>query len=225
MKLRLKDRKLDEPGVESFYWEQEQPVTWEPGQYAHYILPHSGVDGRGDGRWFTISNAPFEKDFRITTRFDGEKVSSFKKELQKLKVGDEIEYDDGPKGFFTVDDPSKHSIFIAGGIGITPYRAILEELDHDGKKINADLFYTNRDENIVFKDELEQIASRQPNFKIHYFIGDKRIEETNFKQVDPNLSLTYYISGPRPMVEAYETKLKNLGVVEKQIKLDYFPGY
>lgn len=223
--MRLKERKVELPGVESFFWEQKDPVSWEPGQYAHYILPHKKADDRGIKRWFTISNAPFEKDFRITTRFDGEKVSSFKQALRQLKVGDEIEYDDGPKGFFTIEDDNQHYVFIAGGIGITPYRSILEELEHEGKNINVDLFYTNRDENIVFKDELEKIVARHPNFKIHYFIGEKRIEETDFRSVDPKLELTYYISGPRPMVEAYEHKLRDLGLTEEQIKLDYFPGY
>src|SRR6185437_11630262 len=86
--------------VRSFIFEPEEPVKWQPGQYFHYTLPHDNQDDRGNERWFTCSAAPSEGHVMISTRIS-DKSSSFKKVLDKLQPGDEIEVD-GPEGDFTI---------------------------------------------------------------------------------------------------------------------------
>lgn len=225
MKLQLSKVKNELTDVRTFIFEPPQPLTWQPGQYMHYVLEHPEADDRGVERWFTIAAAPYEKHIQITTRLASDHGSSFKRALIKLQPGDEIEAD-GPKGKFVLDDPVKQHIFIAGGIGITPFRAMLLQLDHDKQPINVDLLYANRNDNFVFDKELMNLADHHPQFKIHKFVDPARIETKDIKAVAAKLDdPEYYVSGPEPMVEAFEKTLKSMGIAEAKIHLDFFPGY
>lgn len=224
MKLTLISKKPETPGVISFVFEPEAGFAWQAGQFLHYKLPHEGQDERKDERYFTISAAPFEKNAMITTRIS-EKGSSFKNALVGLPIGGTVEAE-GPMGEFTVDDPSGEFIFIAGGIGITPYRAILLDLDKKGVEINGKLLYANRDSNFIFKEELEALAAKHKNFTIRYFVDPERIDESTIKTEAPDLTRpVFYVSGPEPMVEAFEKMLLGMGVEDSRLKRDYFPGY
>ena len=129
-------------------------------------------------------------------------------------------------GDFIFDDPEKQYVFLAGGIGVTPFRSILKQLDHDKKPINVTLLYANRDQNIVFKDELESIASTNQNFKIHYIFSPEHIDEKKIKDLIPDLMTPlFYVSGPEPMVDSLIETLKAIGITEDHIKGDWFPGY
>jgi len=225
MRLVFSDKLVKQGNVTRFVFTPEQPATWTPGQYMHYTLPHENVDDRGNERWFTISSAPFEKDIWITTRITDEHGSSFKQKLLNLTPGEVIETDE-PEGDFTVEDLNKEYIFVAGGIGITPFRSILNQLHHDGKGLRVELLYANRDEaSIAFKDELEAISNAHEGFNITYFTGSQidqaALEAAAAKCTDP----TFYVSGPEPMVEAFKNTLEQMGVDDQHSKFDYFPGY
>lgn len=223
--LKLIDKKPLFKDVITFIFNPDTPLTWQPGQYMHYYFEHPQADERGIERWFTISAPPYEKHITITTRFNDQKSSSFKKALKEMPVGSTIKAE-GPGGKFVIADTSKKAVLIAGGIGITPYRAMLLQMDHDGQDINAELLYANRDDNFVFGDELEALAAKHPNFKIHKFVGDRHIEESDLKPYADDPGNIIYVSGPEPMVEAFEETLKEkLKVPEERIKLDFFPGY
>lgn len=225
MKLTLLEKKPETLDVVSFIFKPEEPATWKAGQFFHYVLHHRPTDERGSDRWFTISAAPYEDHVQITTRFTPEKSSTFKNALKYLKEGDTIEISD-LDGDFTLEDISKNYVFIAGGIGITPFRSILKQLEHEGKKIKATLLYANRDENIVFKKELEEIAAQNPDFSIHYIISPEHIDEEKIKSLVSNLTDSiFYISGPEPMVDGLGNTLKTMGILDNNIKQDWFPGY
>lgn len=225
MKFKLVQRKQETQDVESFILEPSEPISWEAGQYMHYVFPHENEDARGHERWFTISAAPFEKHLMITTRFASDRSSTFKTALKNLSIGQELEAE-GPKGSFTLDDPNKKHIFIAGGIGITPYRSILMQLDHDNKPINVELLYANRDDNFVFSNELGAIMAKHSTFKIRQFVGSRHIEISDLKPYADDPDNIIYVSGPEPMVEVFEDILKSrLGVPKERVKLDFFPGY
>jgi ferredoxin-NADP reductase len=223
MKLSLIEQKPVQPGVITFLFMPEEPVDWEPGQYMHYVFPHKNEDDRGNERWFTISAAPFEVHLAITTRISDKEGSSFKKALLQLKPGDTVEAD-GPKGKFILEDANKRHVLIAGGIGITPYRAMLAQMDHDNEPINVELLYANRDDQLIFGDELNAIADKHQNFDIKPYIGDARITPDEL-QAYMDKNTLFYISGPKPMVETYQHTLADIGVPEDQVKTDYFPGY
>ncbi len=225
MKLKLIQKKPETSDCITFIFQLEQPLDWQPGQFLQYTLPDPQADDRGEKRFFTNAAAPFEQVVRLTTRFTPEKGSSFKNNLQKLAVGQTIETQ-SPNGSFVIDDPNKQYIFIAGGIGITPFRAILLDLEHNQKPLNVTLLYANRNNEIVYRDELEGLKNARPNLQIHYIIDPQRIDEQLISQKVPDFKQkVFYLSGPKPLVEAMEKTLADLGVAKEQIKTDYFPGY
>ena len=224
MKLKFVGKKKEIENVYSFIFEPIKKSKWLPGQYLHYDLPHPTPDDRDIGRFFTISAAPFEKHIQLTTRFDPERSSTFKKVLQKLDLGSIVQAGE-PRGDFLLEPDTTRHVLIAGGIGVTPYHSMLLQLDHDGKPLNADLLYANRDDNFVFDDEFQNLASKHPEFKIIKFVGDHHIQESDLKPYLDDPNIFFYISGPRPMVEAYQHLLEGLDINPESIKTDYFPGY
>src|SRR5665213_447695 len=173
MKLKLVARKTESPDVESFIFNPDERLVWKAGQFLHYVLHHEPTDDRGSDRWFTIAAAPYERHVMLTTRFASKQGSTFKDALKALKPGDSIEVSD-VDGDFIVIDPRKEYVFIAGGIGITPFRAILKESAHAGKPLRATLLYVNRDKVAAYQKELAAMAKGNPNFKIHYLFSPQR---------------------------------------------------
>jgi ferredoxin-NADP reductase len=161
----------------------------------------------------------------ITTRLATEKGSSFKRALAALNEGDTIEAD-GPEGDFVVDNPAASYVFIAGGIGITPFHSILKEADHAGTKLHVTLLYANRDTSIPYREELDAMQKNNPNLTVHYLIDPERIDADKIKQLVPDLQTPrFYLSGPEPMVKSLAEVLAGLGIAADHIKLDDFPGY
>jgi ferredoxin-NADP reductase len=123
MKFTLIATKQEANDTFSFIFALEQQLDWKPGQLLRYVLNHSNLEDRGVELFFSIASAPHEKHVMLTTRF-ASKSSSFKRALKNLALGDAIEAHD-LEGDFVMDDSEKTFVFIAGGIGITPFRAIL----------------------------------------------------------------------------------------------------
>lgn len=220
MKLKLIDKIEQVSGVSSFILESPKEINWLAGQYMSFNLPHKNVDSEGDIRYFTISNAPAEKNIAFTTRITN---SSFKRALAGLPIGSEIDAED-PEGNFTLPTDRDNVVFIAGGIGITPFRSILVEASCAGKMKNIELIYANRDKNVIFSDLLNGIAANFSALKINYIFDPKRIDKTLLKKyLSPKKY--YYISGPEPMVKSIAILLQELGINKKWIVEDFFPGY
>ncbi|HET7673301.1 MAG TPA: FAD-dependent oxidoreductase [Candidatus Saccharimonadales bacterium] len=224
MKLRFIRAEKVVGDVVKFMFEPEQALDWTPGQYMHYLFPHENEDDRGHERWFTISSAPFEGHVAISTRIS-EQGSSFKRALQNLQPGDEIEAD-GPEGDFTLVDTDRNYIFVAGGIGITPFRSILYDAYNKGMNLKLKLLYATRNHDIPFKDELDQFAGNNPNMSIEYIVDpdsiDKELLGQRIAEVDNPI---VYVSGPKPMVKSFAKELAELGLHKDDIKTDDFPGY
>jgi ferredoxin-NADP reductase len=224
MQLRLIDRVQETSDVITFIWQTDEPLTWRAGQFMRYALPHE-ADDRGIPRWFTIAAPPYELYPRITTRFSSEKSSTFKVALQALPIGGAIEAS-RPGGDFIVDDLTRPLVLLAGGIGITPFRSILLQLEHDGVPFSAHLLYANRTDEYPFRTELESLKAKHTTFSIEYFTGDQHITREAIEYVAASFARPlYYISGPEPMVIGYQDMLMTAGVPEVDIKTDYFPGY
>src|SRR5450432_2672211 len=209
MKLTLRATKPEASDIFSFIFTPERSLRWQAGQYLHYILNHPKPDDRGVGRYFSIASAPHEKQVMLTTRFAPE-GSSFKQALKKLKPGDVIEARE-KGGDFVLDHRRKMFVFIAGGIGITPFRAILLDLDSNQRPLNLQLLYANRDNDFPYRKELEALRGRHPEFRINYVVGPNRIDEKSIPQLVPDIQKQmFYVSGPEPMVEAMDETLKRI---------------
>lgn len=221
MKLTLIKKTNQAKDAISFVFKADKNFKWTPGQYLIYTLDHTKKDLRGKQRFFTISSSPFQKNPTITTRIFAKNASSFKKKLNSLKIGDTIKAK-GPDGDFVLNNVKKTYVFIAGGIGITPFISMLRQLNHEQLTINATLLYSNKNEPI-FKNELNEIAKRNPKLKIHFIFSPKRIDRNLLKKFI-NKKTMFYVSGPDPMVYEITKILEGLKVPKENIKEDYFSG-
>jgi ferredoxin-NADP reductase len=225
MKLVLTAKRPETEGVTSFMFRSAAPLKWQAGQFLHYNLPHPGTDERGPTRYFTIASAPFEGHVMLTTRFATERSSTFKHALRELPLGASVEVGE-PDGDFVIGDPADEHVFIAGGIGITPFRAILLDLDHRGLPINATLLYANHTPDFVYKAEMDRLAARHPGLGVRYLVSPERVTQSSIRAAAPDLAKpTFHVSGPEPFVEAVGSMLSGLGVRDAHVKRDYFPGY
>jgi ferredoxin-NADP reductase len=220
--LKLIEKRNETKSVVSFIFEPETPIKWLAGQYLIYNLPHVNQDLRGKMRFFTISSSPYEKNPTITTKIE-KNSSSFKKTLSNLKIGGIIKAK-GPDGDFVIENLNGNYVFIAGGIGITPFISIIKQLNHKNNLTDITLLYANKSDDIVFKKELEEIARKNVNLKLNYFISPVRIDEKILKKFI-NKKTVFYVSGPDPMVDGVTKLLTKLGLRKENIKEDYFSGY
>lgn len=235
MKLTLVRRQHQTHNIESFYFKPAEPLHPVAGQYLHYILPHDGVDNRGDNRYFTISASPTETEIALTTKFS-EPGSSFKRALQRLSIGQTIEADGLDGDFVLPLDPNQAVIFVAGGVGITPFRSMLKYIVDTNFSTPVHLIYGCRSErDIPFKDELDTWAASHPNIAITYVLGNASADwlgergnlsgETILRLAGTVDNRPVYLSGPEPMVKSLKQQLIDAGVSPTEIKMDDFPGY
>ncbi|HKC04857.1 MAG TPA: FAD-dependent oxidoreductase [Patescibacteria group bacterium] len=230
MKIKLVKKTEEAKGTISFFWETEKPVEYLPGQYFYYTLPKLNYpDPRGTTRHFTISSSPTEgKLLRLTTRIREE--SGFKKTLDELTIGAEIE-GEGPNGTFILDenDQGMNHVFLAGGIGITPFRAFIKYNVDKNLKIPMHLIYSNSNSDFVYKKELEDWAKNYDFVKVYFFDTSKsgHLEDKNIKDLVATdlLSSVFWTVGPPPYVDAMEVALNKLKVASENIRSEKFTGY
>jgi glycine betaine catabolism B len=233
MLLRLTARHREGESFESFQFEPERPFAFEAGQYLRYTLHHREPDDRGVSRFFTIASAPAERFVMLTTRLSTP-GSSFKRALSRLGEGAVIEAA-GPGGQFVYADRETPAVFVAGGIGITPFRSILVDLASRQLEPDITVLYANSTPNIPFRRVFDDLASKQPRLKIAYTVSQPdpdwrgpvgRIDERLIREHAPLArDPLFYIAGPKAMVEATAETLRTLGVAAGSIKRDFFPGY
>lgn len=206
-------------------------MQYTAGQFTEFQLPHENPDDRGIKRWFTLSSSPSDELVSITTKFAGETASSFKKNLWNLPVGTELDFAEAMGDFVLPKDPSIPLVFVAGGLGITPFHSILSYLiaTKEKRQIEALLAF-NEPGDVLFEDLFQAygikptvVISNPPNAwpgETGHLSG-KRIMEL----VDDLKNKRLYVSGPEPMVESLEKELLEAGLDKNNLVLDFFPGY
>ncbi len=220
-----------------FIFESKRKLNYIPGQFLEWSVEHESPDGRGTRRYFTIASSPAEQYISFATKIT-ETSSSFKKSLLLLREGKHISASGLEGDFIFPSDEKRPLVFIAGGIGITPFRSMIKSLLDQVRSRNITLIYSLRSaDEIAFKEILDK-AERHGWLRIVYVVSDEStvtsawqgkvgvLNENMIKEVvgDLNQSL-FYVSGPTPMVVSIENMLANLGVQSGNIKRDFFPGY
>lgn len=222
MKLTLINKENLVDNVWAFRFEPETPLRWTPGQYMRVEIPHEQPDTEGTKRWFTISSAPYEGFLQITTRVT---LSTFKKALSGLAVGDKIELIEEPHGDFVWEDIALPKVFVAGGIGVTPFHSILKQRFYDGNNLPVTLVYGGRNQKLPFEKELQEWSEADSSLQVKYVLGEP-LTAQKIAEVVPGLNGSLvYVSGPEPMVQALGQQLKGAGLPEAQLKTDEFPNY
>lgn len=231
----LKQKKEIAPTIWEFFFAPLRPFPFVAGQFLQWSLPHKNADSRGSRRFFTIASSPTEKEILLAVKIP-EKPSSFKSALKDLPVGESVSATSLEGDFTEPKEKNKNYVFIAGGIGITPFRSIIKHLRDTKTQTRITLLYSARvREEFVFKDIFSE-AEKAIGLKTVYIASEKpegnwqgevgHIDEQMMKRhVQDAASSFYYISGPQPMVFAIENVLGDMGIQKSHIRTDYFPGY
>lgn len=216
-----------------FIFSSPRRLAFQSGQYLEWTLGLDRPDNRGNRRYFTIASAPTEQAVRLGVKFYP-RSSAFKRELISMKPGRRI-HAAQLAGNFTLPAKRETKIaFLAGGIGITPFRSMLQYLlDHDERRPIVVLYGTESQQDIAYRDVLGAARQKLGIRTIHAVArGAERgqypgyIDERLIRLAIPDyLERTFYISGPQAMVKVLRRKLRAMGVRNSRIKVDYFPGF
>lgn len=234
--LKLKRKRKISSDMMNFVFRPSQKLVFEPGQYMEFTLAHPKPDSRGNRRFFTIASSPTEDDLHLGVRFY-DNSSSFKQALYRIDNRAKIMAGQIAGDFTLPKDPQQKLVFMAGGIGITPFRSMLKYLLDVHQPRDIVLLYANRTvDEIAYKDMLSE-AQTKLGIKVFCTLTNTRaiprnwpgfagrIDERIIQAAIPDYDeRTFYISGSLDMVRAYEHILKNMRVRNEQIKKDFFPG-
>jgi ferredoxin-NADP reductase len=141
----------------AFHFEKPSGFNFKAGQSADVTLANPPeTDAEGDMRTFSIASPPFENELVFTTRM---RDTAFKHSLNKVPLNTEVTIG-SPVGSFTLHkNPSKPAVFLAGGIGVTPFLSIVRQADHEQLPHKLYLFYSNRrPEDAAFLDTLQTLG-------------------------------------------------------------------
>jgi glycine betaine catabolism B len=234
MKAKLVRRHTENlaKNIISFWFEPEKPLDHIAGQYVEMTLRHDKPDERGQKRWFTLSSSPTDAPlFSITTKFASEHGSSFKQALHKLKLGDDVLVSEPMGDFVLPIDGQIPLVFVAGGIGITPFHSIIKWLHDTRQEREITFLYGVNDEHeIVFQDLFEHYGLDRTivvNKPLGTWDGETG-QLTGQRILDvaqPTIDALLYVSGPEAMTEALDKQLQQLGIKQSRLVGDFFPGY
>src|SRR4051794_15056418 len=214
---------------------QGEEVDFRPGQYFWVELPDRGhQDEKGLRRHISVVTSPTDRGvLRMCTRL---RDTAFKQTLAELQVGDEVEVEP-PKGDYRLpEDTTPHSVFVAGGIGITVFRSMLRYIADPGEPSRVTVVYsTSGRPSTPFLDELQALESTIPGFRLVLTMTQDDGWEGESRYVSAELlsdhlegelgGHTFLVAGPPPMVEAVVGQLSAAGVPEEQVLPDRFSGY
>jgi ferredoxin-NADP reductase len=224
-------------GTMAFQFEKPPGFDFKPGQSADLtLLNPPETDSEANVRTFSIASAPFEDQLMFATRM---RDTAFKRSLKKMPLGTAVKMDAVMGSFTLHKNSTKPAVFLAGGIGITPFSSIVRQADHDHAPHKLYLFYSNRrPEDAPFLEVLQNLEKTNPKFSFVPTMTDMprskktwngetaRINrEMLSKYLNDLQGPSYYIAGPPAMVSGMRKMLVASGVDEDDIRTDEFAGY
>ena len=223
--------------TKAFRFEKPTDFTFVPGQFINVtLIDPPETDDEGNRRTFSISSSPGEDFIMVTTRL---RDTAFKRVLSAAAPGTEVKVA-GPAGRLTLhDDSARAAVVLTGGIGITPFRSILLHAATAKVPHHIYLFYANRrPEDAAFLTELQELEKANPNYKLIACMTKMEDSVQTWQgetgsidaaMIGRHLNETtlpiYYSTGPPGMVNAMHGILSNMGVDDKDIRLEEFAGY
>lgn len=212
------------PETVSVYFKPEEKAfyNYKAGQYLTLKIK---IGSKTYHRCFSLSSSPNIDDFlRITVKLKGD-VSHFF--YNSAKIGDTVEslLPVGDFVFIPNQSAENHYVLVAGGSGITPLFSMLNQMLQFEPKSKVTLLYTNkREENIIFKKELNQLSDHNPQFEyINFISGNKRIGKNDLIKGN---NAHYFICGPDSLKNGIAKDLKNLNISKSNIHIEHYAdGY
>lgn len=223
-------------GTLAFHFSRPDGFTFKPGQAIDLVLDAPGLSGDATRHAFSLVCAPSENELIIATRM---RDSAFKRALGALPVGAKVAVD-GPFGSLTLHNKvARPACFIAGGIGITPFMSMLRHAAGQQSNHRLALLYSNRrPEDAAFLAELQQLARRNPDFRLVATMTGMEKSAASWEGetgvIDAGLlgrvladlpSAIVYLAGPPGMVEAMRAALEKAGFDGDDVRSEEFHGY
>ena len=215
------------------FWFDTNGARYEfrAGQHADFV---SGTES-DNSRTFSLAGAPADKEpIMIAMRM---RKTAFKSALKAATLGTKFIVS-RPRGSFTLHrDITRPAVFLAGGIGITPIRSILQSATKERLPHKLYLFYSNREaDDVAFIEDLQGMAAQNPNFTLVPTItGHKTLAWPHEKGHINREMLTrhllaldgpiYYVAGPSGMVTAMTELLNSSGVSQDDTRTEEFGDY
>ncbi|NDC13045.1 MAG: hypothetical protein EBZ85_02770 [Actinobacteria bacterium] len=208
------------PGVVSIYVSGKEisKLRAQGGQFFNWRFLTK--DRWHESHPFSLSAAPTDNELRFTVKALGDSSQS----IEKIPIGTRVIIE-GPYGIFTRDMASqfKHVTLIGGGVGITPLRAIIEEIPDS---TTIDVIYRARDESdLVLKDELDKLASTR-GIRVNYLVGPRTlfpINQFTIKKYAPRFADSdVYVCGPQTLIDAVVDACKEAGIPKNRIHHEAF---
>ena len=231
----FKEKKQLSTDTYTFFFEKPTDYPrYLAGQYANITILHTSPDEKGTRRYFTLSSSPQDEVITITTRVRG---STYKNALMQLVPGQSVSATEPLGKFVLPENLSSPFVFLAGGIGLTPFHSILTFADQTNLPLTVTLFVSfSKKEDVIWKEVFEQIAQRNPGIKVTYTLTDDenaewdgergRINAQMLQKYVPNIKEAYfYICGPQAMVDSLETMSLESGILRERIKKENLTGY
>jgi ferredoxin-NADP reductase len=241
---RLAERHEVAERTMAFQFEKLTGWSFKPGQFIDItLLTPPETDAEGNTRGFSISSAPHEPTIMITTRL---RDTAFKRVLKTMSLESQVKIE-GPFGNLSLhNNAARPAVFLAGGIGITPFRSIAVSAAKERLPHRIFLFYSNRrPEDAAFLEELQAIEQENHNFKLIAtmtemeksnrpwegetgLINHQMLDRYLKPAASPDWSSAapiYYIAGPPQMVRGLQAMLTNAGVDGDDIRNEEFSGY
>jgi ferredoxin-NADP reductase len=218
-------------GTVAFYFEKPAGFAHQAGQNAMFtLIEPREEDAAGPSRTFTIASAPHERELMIATRM---RDSAFKRFLGRARPGAKLAME-GPAGVMVLhEDANRPAVFLAGGIGITPFLAMVRDAAKRRLPHHITLVYSNRrPQDAAFRAELEGLQG--PRFRLVTTMTEapdwraekRRISRELLAEHLPDLRApVYYFAGPPGMTMAMQGMLTELGVREQDMRSEEFYGY
>src|SRR5712691_5161863 len=224
-------------GTMAFHFAKPADFSFEAGHSVTVsLIDPPETDHKGNSRSFSLASAPYETELMIATRM---RDTAFKRSLKAMPAGGRIHLR-GPAGKFTLDGAdARPAVFLAGGIGITPFVSMSRQAARERLARELWLFYSNRrPEDAPFLDELVALPRANPRYR---FVGtmtemekssrpwsgetgflDRAMLERRLKNL---AAFVYYVAGPPGLVETMQKMLVAAGVEDDAIRTDEFYGY
>jgi ferredoxin-NADP reductase len=234
---RLERREPVAEGTMAFYFTRPSGFQFRAGQsLTMSLVDPPETDGKGTTRTFTIASAPHETELMVATRM---RDSAFKRILKTAPAGTPVRID-GPNGEMVLhDDPARPAVFLAGGIGVTPFLSMARHAGRERLAHRIYLFYSNRrPEDAAFLAELREMGQRNPNYRLIATMAEAEKStqpwsgETGFirrEMLERHLPDTarpvYYFAGPPAMTMAMQEMLAGMGIGEDAMRYEEFYGY
>ncbi|MBX4190510.1 RnfABCDGE type electron transport complex subunit D [Candidatus Saccharibacteria bacterium] len=221
--MRFLRRVKEAEGIYSYAFALPPKFKFTAGQYMEWTLAHHKTDSRGNRRYLTVSSSPTEPGVMFTIKQPPAKPSAFKQKLAELKPGETVLASDLSGSFKLPKDTSKKLAFLAGGVGITPFRSMVKYLVDSGQKRDIALLYSASTPGEFSFQNLFKTGA-QAGLKAVYVTG--QADSKRISTLIPDFAQrTFYVSGPYGYVRGMQADLLKLGVKATRIITDYFPGY